>query len=147
MRGRQTRRTVLGTLALAAAGGLFPAPGLLGAEPRLETATVRLVRDPTICLAPQYIAEALLHADGISDVRYVEAASDAETSTILARGEADFSMDFASLYIAAIDAGAPITVLAGVHIGCVELLAGNSIRRVADLKGKSVGLQGLGSTP
>src|SRR5438067_6141911 len=117
----QTRRRFLASTAVASVAGLIRTSPVLAAESRLETTTVRLVRDPTLCLAPQYIAEELLHADGIADVRYVEAISDAETSTILARGEADFSMDFASLYIAAIDAGTPITVLAGVHTGCVEL--------------------------
>src|SRR5215212_7255683 len=131
----QTRRRFLASTALAGALGLIRTPPVL-AESRLETTNVRLVRDPTICLAPQYIAEELLHADGITDIRYIEAASDAETSTILAQGGADFSMDFASLYIAAIDSGAPITLLAGVHTGCVELLASNAIRRIADLKGK-----------
>src|SRR5215208_1292144 len=146
MSGTQTRRRVLSTLTLAGAATLLRIPRSVAAA-GLETTTVRLVRDPTICLAPQYIAEELLHADGITDIRYIEAASDAETSTILAQGGADFSMDFASLYIAAIDSGAPITVLGGVHIGCIELLASNAIRRIADLKGKSVGVQGLGSTP
>lgn len=139
----QTRRRVSATIA----AGLIPIRNVAAVEDRVETTTVRLVRYPTICLAPQYVAEELLHADGITDVRFVEAASDAETSTILARGDADFSMDFASLYIAAIDNGAPITVLGGVHVGCIELLASNTIWRVTDLKGKNVGVQGLGSTP
>src|SRR5438067_5623402 len=143
----QTRRRFLASTAVASVAGLIRTSPVLAAESRLETTTVRLVRDPTIYLAPQYIAEELLHADGITDIRYIEAASDAETSAILAQGGADFSMDFASLYIVAIDSGAPITLLAGIHTGCVELLANNPIQRITDLKGKSVGVQGLGSTP
>ena len=45
------------------------------------------------------------------------------------------------------DAGEPITVLAGVHPGCFELFANERIRSIIDLKGKSVGVQGIGSTP
>jgi NitT/TauT family transport system substrate-binding protein len=45
------------------------------------------------------------------------------------------------------DAGDPITILAGVHSGCFELFSNESIRSIADLKGKSVGVQGLGSIP
>ena len=45
------------------------------------------------------------------------------------------------------DAGDPITILAGVHSGCFELFANESIHSIADLKGKSVGIQGLGSIP
>ena len=44
-------------------------------------------------------------------------------------------------HILAIDAGAPITVLGGVHIGCYELFASEAIHSIAGLKGKSVGLE------
>jgi len=36
--------------------------------------------------------------------------------------------------------GAPITVLAGVHVGCFELFAREGIHNITDLKGKTVGL-------
>ena len=90
----QTRRrflasTAVASTAVASVAGLIRTSPVLAAESRLETTTVRLVRDPTIYLAPQYIAEELLHADGITDIRYIEAASDAETSAILAQGGAE----------------------------------------------------------
>jgi NitT/TauT family transport system substrate-binding protein len=116
------------------------------AEGLLETTAVRLVRDPGICLAPQYAAEELLHAEGLTDIRYLEAASDADTAEMIARSEGDFTLNFASQFVAAIDRGAPITVLAGVHVGCFELFASSAIRGVADLRGKSVGAQSLGSS-
>jgi len=40
----------------------------------------------------------------------------------------------------------PVTVLAGVQVGCFELSAKEGIRNVADLKGRTVGLQDWGST-
>jgi NitT/TauT family transport system substrate-binding protein len=40
-----------------------------------------------------------------------------------------------------------ITVVAGVHVGCFELLAHQGINSITDLKGRSVGVQGLGSSP
>src|SRR5262249_31725144 len=40
-----------------------------------------------------------------------------------------------------------IALLSGVHVGCFELFAGDNVRTVAELKGKTVGIQGLGSTP
>jgi hypothetical protein len=46
-------------------------------------------------------------------------------------GEVDFGMNFPVLFIPAIDTGAPITVLAGVHSGCFELFAGEGIRKMA----------------
>ena len=104
------------------------------------------MRDPGICLAPQYAAEELLRAEGLTDIRYLEAPSDADTAQMIARGEGDFTLNFASQFVAAIDRGAPITVLAGVHVGCFELFASSAIRGIPDLKGKSVGAQSLGSS-
>ena len=40
-----------------------------------------------------------------------------------------------------------IALLAGVHVGYFELFGNDSIRGIADLNGKSVGVQALGSTP
>jgi len=36
------------------------------------------------------------------------------------------------------NAGAPITILAGVHLGCFEVFGKNEIRTLADLKGRTV---------
>jgi hypothetical protein len=35
--------------------------------------------------------------------------------------------------------GGPVTILAGVHLGCTEVVAKEDIRTFADLKGKIVG--------
>ena len=37
-------------------------------------------------------------------------------------------------------------MLAGVHVGCFELFARDGINSIADLKGRSVGISGLGSS-
>src|SRR5215471_21203563 len=142
----QTRRRFLTALSAAGAAGLVGAPGLRAAEGVPETTTVRLVRDPGICLAPQYAAEGLLRAEGLTDVRYLEAPSDADTAQMIARGEGDFTLNFASQFVATIDRGGPVTVLAGVHVGCFELFASDAIRRISDLRGKSIGAQSLGSS-
>ena len=67
----QTRRRFLTTLSLAGAAGLVRAPPALAAEGALETTTVRLAKIAGICLAPQYVAEELLRAEGFTDIRYV----------------------------------------------------------------------------
>jgi NitT/TauT family transport system substrate-binding protein len=141
-----SRRRFLTTLSLAGAAGLVRAPPVFAAEGRPETTAVRMVRDPGICLAPQYAAEELLRAEGLVDISYLEAPSDADTAQIIARGEGDFTLNFASQFVAAIDRGAPLTVLAGVHVGCFELFASDAIRGIADLRGKSIGAQALGSS-
>src|SRR5215472_9624409 len=48
-----------------------------------------------------------------------------------------------ALHIVAIDTGAPICILTGVHVGCVELFSRDGLRGIPDLKGKSVGLTGM----
>jgi len=109
---------------------------------------VRLARVvPTICLAPQYAAEELLRAEGFADVRYVEAQPGAGTSKSIASGEVDLSMNFAASLVVAMDAGEPITVVGGVHTGCLELFASEGIRGITDLKGKTVGVPTMESSP
>jgi NitT/TauT family transport system substrate-binding protein len=142
----QTRRRFLTALSAVGAAGFVRAPRSRAAEGQPETTSVRLARDPGICLAPQYAAEELLRAEGLTDIRYLEAPSDADAAQMIARGDGDFTLNFASQFVAAIDRGAPITVLAGVHVGCFELFASNAIRGIADLRGKSVGAQSLGSS-
>jgi NitT/TauT family transport system substrate-binding protein len=90
----QTRRRFLTTLSLAGAAGLLrPAPAL-AAERRLETTAVRLAKTtPTGCFAPQFVAEELLHAEGFTDIRYVDTTN--PTSEPIARGKVDFSLGFA----------------------------------------------------
>jgi NitT/TauT family transport system substrate-binding protein len=89
------------------------------------------------------VAEELLRAEGFTDIRYVD-VSGSGSSEFLARGEVDFELNVGWSSLPAIDAGAPITVLAGVMVGCYELFAKQGIRSVAELKGKSVGAQAAG---
>src|SRR5215472_12968794 len=94
-------------------------------------------------IAPKlFVAEDLLRAEGFTDIRYPR-IYDAGVVEAVAGGAVDFeiSLVFGSLP-RAIEAGLPIVALAGLHIGCFELFAREGIRNVADLKGKSVGLQG-----
>src|SRR5206468_12131245 len=131
-----TRRRFLNTVALASAAALVRPPRALAAEGALETTTVRLMRAPAICHAPQFVAKELLHAEGFTDVRFVDAPSTAEVNEAIAHSKIDFNLHFASQFVSAIDGGAPIAILAGAHVGCFELFAIDSVRAVTDLKGK-----------
>ena len=137
----QTRRRFLTTLSLAGAAGFVGAPRVQAAEGPPETTAVRFVKNPVICIAPQYAAEELLRAEGFTDISYVETTTAGAVPQAIARGDADFSLGFAVNHIQAIDAGAPIAILAGVHVGCYELFASEAIRSIVELKGKSVGLK------
>jgi NitT/TauT family transport system substrate-binding protein len=142
----QNRRDFLASLSAAGAAGVLGTRRSFADEPPLETTKVRLARIPGICIAPQYIAEELLAAEGFTDVRYVELPA-AIQHTAIARGEVDFSLHFSAPLVIPIDAGDPITVLAGVHPGCFEVFGNEYVRRITDLKGKKVGVQALGSSP
>ena len=139
----QTRRHFLTTLSLAGATGLFRVPRALAAEGVLETTTVRLPKISSICIAPLYVAEELLRAEGFTDIRYVATAINQPEG--LARGEIDFGSNFAPVLIAAVDRGMPITALGPVHVGCFEVFVKEGIHSILELKGKSVGVEALGS--
>jgi NitT/TauT family transport system substrate-binding protein len=142
----QTRRRFLSTLSLAGAAGLGLAQRAYAAEGPLEITTVRLLRTPAICHAPQFVAEQLLYAEGFREIRFIDAPSTVEVNDAIAHGRIDFNLHFASQFVSAIDGGAPITILAGVHVGCFELIANDTVRTMNDLKGKSVGVERLGSS-
>ena len=142
----QTRRRFLATVSMAGGAVLLRAPPVLAAEGTLETTTVRLLHKPTICGAPQYVAEELLRAEGFTDISYTKIASSAEVNDAIIHGRADFDAHFAPQWVSAIDGGGPISVLGGVHVGCFELFGNERVRRITDLKGKIVGVTGLGSS-
>src|SRR5262252_439176 len=142
----QSRRQFLATLSLAGAAGLLRAPPSAGAEGSLETTSVRLAKNEGICIAPQYIADELLRAEGFTDIRYVFVPESSTRVRVLADGEADFSASFVAPLIVAVASGEPIIVLAGSHVGCYKLFGHESIRNISDLKGKKVGVPGLGSS-
>ena len=146
---QQSRRRFLTTLSIAGAAGLVRMPPARAAEDALETTTIRIFGNrPALCVAPQYVAEELLHAEGFTDVRYVglTATTGAPAAEAVGSGDADFTVSFAAPLAIAIDRGAALTLLSGVHIGCFELFGNEAVHSIADLKGKSVGVQGLGSS-
>ena len=76
----QSRRCFLAGLSAAGAASLVGVHQSLAAEPPPETTTVRLAKIKGICIAPQYVAEELLHAEGFTDVQYVMTREGAGTS-------------------------------------------------------------------
>jgi NitT/TauT family transport system substrate-binding protein len=146
MQIRQNRRDFLASLSAAGAAGVLGTRPSFANEGPPETTTLRLARIPGICIAPQYVVEELLRAEGFTDVRYI-AVEAGRHSERMVRGELDFSLNFAAPLVLSIDAGDPVTVVTGVHSGCFELFANERIRSLVDLKGKSVGVQGIGSIP
>ena len=112
----QSRRDFLSILSAAGAAGILGARPSLADDGPPEVTTLRLRRDPSICVAPWYIAEDLLRAEGFTDVRYVPAQSGPIYMQMITRGELDFTLSDAGSVVARLDAGVPITALAGVHL-------------------------------
>jgi NitT/TauT family transport system substrate-binding protein len=142
------RDLIKGIAALAGSAGLLGVDaGSAHAEPPPETNRIRLSKIPGICIAPQYVAADLLRAEGFSEITYTKMDAGAGQSKGLASGEIDVAVNFAAPLIVPLDAGDPIVVLAGVHVGCFELFGNERIHSLHDLKGKSVGVQAIGSSP
>ena len=141
------RRDLLLVGACAASTALFwGAAARLSAEepnPPPETTTIRLAKNPSICIAPQYVVSDFLNAEGISNVVYVQSDAGLEQAKAVADGDLDFTLHFSGPTLLQIDRGLRITLLAGIHVGCFELFAKENVRSVADLKGRTVGIRAL----
>ena len=152
---RLSRRQFLkaaGGLGLTAAGmavleacGANPAAPTAAAD-TLETTTIRLSSpsSPGTCLAPQYLAEDLLKSHGFTDVQYIK--QDLGVLKAVASGQADMGLTFSGPLIIQLDAGDPIVVLAGVHIGCFELFGTDQVNAISDLRGKTVAVRQFGAS-
>lgn len=142
-----SRREFVANTAIAGAGALLGLPsGVTAAQSNPETARIRLVQIPGICIAPMYVAESLLRDEGFTDVNFVKKPGTAFIYSSLASAETDIVMGFAPSFVIQLDAGDPVVILGGVHVGCYELFATDHVRAIRDLKGKRVAVPELGST-
>jgi NitT/TauT family transport system substrate-binding protein len=134
-----TRRDLLRGVA-GTAGLLGWAPGHASGEPPPETTRLRISQPPSICVAPQFIVTELLKAEGFTDIKYVKVTDGGASTRALASGAVDISMGFVAPLVIHLDAGDPITLLGGVHVGCFELFGTDRVRTIRDLKGKTVAI-------
>ena len=117
---------------------------LAGAEPPPETTRFRIAHGGFICYAPQLLAEEMLRLEGFTEVEYVNVPPDYNYPTIVAAGGAEMAVFSPSSAAAILDAGMPVLMLAGVHVGCWELFASERVHSVRDLKGKTIAVTGTG---
>ena len=136
----QTRRRFLTGLSTFGAAALLRTPAV-AAEGPPETTLVRLpAAAPGICIAPEYVVGELLRAEGFTKIERVPLPQNLNVADLIAHGMLDFGLNFASTQVAGIDRSVAMKVLAGVHVGCFELFVHDSIRGIADLAGKKVGI-------
>src|SRR5689334_3387280 len=124
------RDFIKGVAALAGSVGLFdydirPAT----AEPPPETIRIRLSASPAVCVAPLYVAEALLKAEGFTEIHYQKynATVQAPTSGV------DIDLNAIGPLITYVDSDRPIVMLAGVHLGCYELFGTERVRAIREI--------------
>jgi NitT/TauT family transport system substrate-binding protein len=142
------RRQFLSTIGLAGSAALL---GLRSesesAEPSLETTRIRIPQIASTCRSPEWVAEELLRTEGFTDVQYIPVPGTQGVERALASGEADIGGHFAAPVILRLEAGDPIVMLGGEHIGCFELLGSERIRTIRDLKGRAVAVPELDPSP
>jgi NitT/TauT family transport system substrate-binding protein len=147
---RQVLRGAAGLGLAAATGTLLPAcssgGGDQGQASELksnappETTSIRLYSLPDVqCIAAQYMAEPFLREEGFTDVQYPR-RSPKEALETLQRGEFDFLVAYAASVIPLIEAGAPLVLLGGVHVGCWQVFGTGDIKSLRDFKGKTVSI-------
>jgi NitT/TauT family transport system substrate-binding protein len=142
-----TRREFLGTAALVGTGVLLGLPAEpVAAEPPPETTKIRLIVGTACNAGPSYAAQQFLLGEGFSDVQYIRGKGGRDDEKLLASGVADLDPSIALRHIIRVDAGDPIIMLGGLHVGCYELFGNNRVRAIRDLKGKSVAVTDLGSS-
>jgi NitT/TauT family transport system substrate-binding protein len=143
-----SRRKFLGRLTLAGTAGLLGLrPGPVRAALPPETTRIRpVVRRGSVCAVPMQMTEELLHGEGFTEVPYVEKKTNVEGLQALASGEGDIAQNFLGPTLSRIDAGDPLVLLAGVHIGCMELYGTERVHAIRDLKGKTVAVPDLGGS-
>ena len=144
------RREFLRGVTLAGtAGAVGLRPGRVLAEPPPETTRLRLEWTGGTCQAPKYVAEELLRAEGFVDLQYLhkrEPLSILRRLKALDSGATDFDLMFVPELLVGWEAGQPIVVLAGSHIGCYELFGSDRVRAVRDLKNKAVAIREIGGS-
>jgi NitT/TauT family transport system substrate-binding protein len=142
------RRHFLKGVAGIGAGTLFGISAKpAGAEPPPETTRLRLGKIPALCTAPQFVAEQLFQAEGFSETQYSTRPGPLSwVLKALAAGEIDIVVNYATNFILSIDAGDPIVMIGGVHVGCYELFGGESVRAVRDLRGRKVAVPEMGNS-
>jgi NitT/TauT family transport system substrate-binding protein len=135
---KTTRREFANGMALTGAAAILGiSPRRAAADPPPETTRLSLSRLPVdhACLAPQWVAEDLLRAEGFTDIQY---RTTADPLGDLATGKIDFAgLDVMSLLLS-LDAGRPFVAIAGIHAGCFELFGTSRVRSLLDLKNGTI---------
>ena len=140
-----SRRTFLQQTSALSAASLLGVSFESLAGPPPEITRVTLVNSAALCTAPQYVAEAMLRAEGFTEIRYARDKSRSVAENV-SSGTGDFGLDFAGFVMSRMDAGDSLVILAGIHAGCYTLFGSKKVNSIRDLKGKKVAVLLLGGS-
>jgi NitT/TauT family transport system substrate-binding protein len=111
-------------------------------EPPPETTTIRLHSIPPVsCIAAEAMAEPFLREEGFTDIQYRKLPP-TNVAGPLAAGDIDFAVGYAAVMMLNIDAGSPLVMLGGVHVGCWQVFGTGGIKSIRDFKGKTISISG-----
>ena len=143
---RFSRRRFLGGVTLAGMAGLLGVhPRPVAAEPPPETTRLRVGRLPGICGAPSSWPKSSCRAKG-SPRCNTSIYPDHHSSYRPPPVRSTSASNFIGPTLTRLEAGDPLVLLSGTHVGCFELFAREQVRAVRDLKGKTMAVRQLGNT-
>ncbi len=119
-----------------------PTATIPAVDPPPEKTTIRLARGTlSPCVAPLFLAEQFLPAEGFTNVQYIDVPPGTQDNLPVAAGEIDIGFSYAATLMAAVDTGDPLVALAGAHNSCFELFGNDRVQSLRDLKGKRIWVQ------
>lgn len=109
---------------------------------------VKIGYGTVLCMAPLQIAVEKGYFDE-EGLKYQAIKMDGFVGEYVGSGQVDASYGMVSKLLQPIENGLNIQMTAGIHNGCLKLLVkdGSGINSVADLKGKTIGVNGLAEAP
>lgn len=135
-------------IGIAGCGGAGGKPAASSAAAKADPVTVKLGYTPSLCQAPLFIAkEKDFYKEAGVNVELVP-VDGAHANEAIGSGKIDAMQTLVMKTIKPWQNGLPVKATAGIHSGCVRVVARNdgSVNTAADLKGKKLGVAGLADT-
>lgn len=129
---------------LAGCGSGTRSRGTAAVEGPPETTRIRLPKIVLTTVAAQAVAWDFLKEEGFAEVEYVDPGRPETLFSKFAAFEFDMFLYPAPMAVTRIDAGDPITVLAGVNAGVFQVVGAEAIKSLRDFKGKTIATSGPG---
>jgi NitT/TauT family transport system substrate-binding protein len=119
-------------------GSATSTPGVV-VDPPPETTTIRLPKNTlNPRLAPFFLADQFLPAEGFTDVQYIDVPEFSDGFEQLIAGEVDIGVAYTSSVLVAAERDDQLVMLAGVQVSPFVLFGNDRVQSLRDLKGKRI---------